>query len=330
MQVGKFSNRLNEKFLIKRICNKKTLDAFNAFHIVDEYTEPVRIEPNKDGGYEVVDWKLAGNNTFLEQDIPKSSIDRMPIRIAASKLKGVVGPVAKYHSNTRLLSGESNMYKCDYFRLQYYPPDHFLSSFRKSRPAITCKPVTDLFINGKLQQSNSKTSINETQMKQLSSKFQNVIMNTKSKIARDYAVRRNHLRLDIKQWFIHCWCNLHGPEAIDEQIKVAKNGPENVTNLQYIDDHLNSKPGIAKDGYYMYNCTVFPDDTNKVEYREKVRESIKIIADKTWVDIYASSKKNSHKGLNWAHNINSRVNISVLNQYLSSAEVPYKIIKSKL
>lgn len=80
MQVGKFSNRLNEKFLIKRICNKKTLDAFNAFHIVDEYTEPVRIEPNKDGGYEVLDWKLAGNNTFLEQDIPKSSIDRMPIR----------------------------------------------------------------------------------------------------------------------------------------------------------------------------------------------------------------------------------------------------------
>lgn len=166
-------------------------------------------------------------------------------------------------------------------------------------------------------------------MKQLSSKFQNVIMNTKSKIARDYAVRRNHLRLDIKQWFIHCWCNLHGPEAIDEQIEVAKYGPENVTNLQYIDDHLNSKPGIAKDGYYMYNCTVFPDDTNKVEYSEKVRESIKIIADKTWADIYASSKKNSHKGLNWAHNINSRVNISVLNQYLSSAEVPYKIIKSK-
>lgn len=328
-----WNGRILSRLRVKKVGIPNFLEEFNGFHIIEDDTRPIRIDGSRKSIEDKFEWRLAGGNTFLSSECDKVVVRRdYGIKEAVGNVKGLLDPISKFQSEARIFANEATLYKCDYFYLQYYPPEHFLSMFRKSRPAVICKPVQDVFINGRIEQDSEKLyTVRNEELSRIATKFQAMVNNSKSKKPKDYAVHRRSLRISLKNWFIQEWCSLKGSEAVDEQITMLSIGHETVSNsFKYIDNCGRSIPGIAKDGYYLYTCMIFPDHSNKEEYENHVRKSVKLVADKTWEDIYKPGGKFTGKKESWVERANSKVKVNVVNRFLAHSEAPYRLTKEEV
>ena len=70
-----------------------------------------------------------------------------------SQLKGVLKDLQNLYSKP---PKEAMVHSCEYFTMFYYPPDHILSLFRKSRPAVSITPLRSPvgILNGGVAEAN--------------------------------------------------------------------------------------------------------------------------------------------------------------------------------
>ncbi|CCF60127.1 hypothetical protein KAFR_0J00590 [Kazachstania africana CBS 2517] len=216
-----------------------------------------------------------------------TSIDQKP--------KGVCGPVLRYVSSNRLYSKESSIYKSSYFQLRYYPPNHFISIFRKSKPAVNIR-----FQHGVSFLSGSSRYLQE------------LYAQRKSIVPSSFAVWRRTLTVKIKDIFVDEWYKLGGTKSVDEANKLG----EEAFMKQ---DGSN----IAKDGVYMFQIFNYPDPSNMDRFEEEIRKALGMVAKKSWNELFKSQAKNK----NWVEEVNGKLNIGMLNAALRFERVPYRLIR---
>lgn len=205
-------------------------------------------------------------------------------------LKGVIGGVRNYQLMNRLDNLNSVVYRCPYFSLAFYPPEHFMGLAKKSTPAIHIhykKP--SFFLNANLRNGKSL----EENIKFLQSNaFQDKRAKLDKKLGtsflslfpKDWAYIRVRVRKLLRPCFHDAWTEFRAP-----------------------------------DGLYIYNINIFSDKNNEKEYQKHIRQSVGAVA-KMDMKAFVRNKK----GQNWVHFDNSRVNVSVLNRVLSLELAPFR------
>ncbi|EDO17394.1 hypothetical protein Kpol_1060p50 [Vanderwaltozyma polyspora DSM 70294] len=261
--------------------------------------------------------KLKGNN---------------PIKEAVAQLRGIHSPVQKFRTIYRVFNKESMLYKCKYFRLTYFPTDHFLCLYRKSRPAINVMTSNPLIFNGNFPRKDDDNSVPlENAQSELTKKFRTILRRYPSIDPRDYAYIRTMARNSIRIQFIKTWCNLNGDKAVEEAIEYGLNKSKKTSaslesfkdekkKYSFIDSDGQTLEGVAKDGYYQYQVFKFPDRKCKKEFEACVRESVSAVAKLSWSDILKC--KGTDKNISWVERTNSSLNISALNKMLKGQELP--------
>lgn len=277
----------------------------------------------------------ACQNTFISDFEPKihaiSRDTRSNVAIAASKVKGTCGVVQRYHNAYRIYSGESQVYQCDFFRLMYFPPDHFLSMFRKSKPAVNVRTVGQVFLNGNVLNTNGndKATMRSvfaensrmggyTKIEDVHNKLNSLFQSNPSNIPKNYAFLRRQLRLTLRKCFIKEWCRLQGSKA-----------GSNDCIKKCLDDRARTRPGVAKDGFYSYQVLIFPDKLTRTEFEANVKKSVQVVADLEWDKFlrpYKPFKGDETK--TWVQIANDRVKTQSLNKLLKSSEVPFALVKT--
>lgn len=244
--------------------------------------------------------EVVAGNTFLSGFGPYGSRSRESL---TSKIRGSSGVIQKYQNAHRVFSQEALVYQCRYFKLNYYPPEHFLGLFRKTKPAINVKET------GQAQFNNNLT---------LDHKHGTIFRNNPSFLPKNYAVYRRLNRIFVKSHMVDEWCRLDGDRAVEEGIaqKTSK------TDAHYLDKLGRTKQGIAKDGFYVYMTLVFPDKYNRQDLAHHIRQSVLTVANLKW-DQFLQSKKDCSQ--NWVHKANSRLEPSRINKLLSSSEHDYTL-----
>ncbi|QLQ81117.1 hypothetical protein HG537_0E04720 [Torulaspora globosa] len=247
---------------------------------------------------------------------------------AAAKVKGCNRIVQRFQNVHKIYSRESHVYQCDFFRLMYFPPDHFLSMFRKSKPAVNVRTVGQVFLNGSdssgdgstgnvlFQQNSQKNGFLKTQstVNSLGKLFES----NPSNIPRNYAFLRRNLRVLLRKCFIKEWCTLNGDLAVQEALSRKSFG------TKYTDPDGRTRPGVAKDGYYMYQVLIFPDKGTKNEFQSCVRESVQIVSRLDW-DKFLKPQSSKTQNKTWVQLANDRVRIQSLNKSLQSNEMPFVV-----
>lgn len=284
-------------------------------------------------------------NTFISDFQPKrhavSRDTRSNVAFAASKVKGTCGVVQRYHNAYRIYSTESQVYQCDFFRLMYFPPEHFLSMFRKSKPAVNVRTVGQVFLNGNVLNTNGndKSTMRSvfaensrkggyTKIEDVHNKLNSLFQSNPSNIPKNYAFLRRQLRLALRKCFIKEWCRLQGGKAVQEEILSQSLGA-NEFIAKCLDDKGRTMPGIAKDGFYSYQVLIFPDSLTGKEFEANVKKSVQIVANLEWDKFlrpYKPLKGNGTK--TWVQIANDRVNTQSLNKLLKSSEVPFALMKT--
>ncbi|CUS24511.1 LAQU0S17e00562g1_1 [Lachancea quebecensis] len=251
---------------------------------------------------------------------------------ARSMLRGTNSVAQVYQNTFRIFSGQSKVYHCDFFRLLYFPPEHFLSVFRKSKPAVNVRIVGEVFLNGNVSKSQGRGVANTaiyakgsridgygksqdvSNLKQL----QNVFANDGSNVPRNYAYLRRNLRASLNKWFIKHWMALQGPQAVEEQIR-RQGEADPSARWQFLDAQGRSKTGVAKDGFYLFQVLVFPDKTTTQEFKMNVARGVRTVADLKWDDFLRSK---SNKSRTWVQECNDRVRVPMMNSYLANDQMP--------
>lgn len=114
------------------------------------------------------------------------------------------------------------------------------------------------------------------------------------------------------------WCRLNGSEAVAESVAGLR--PD--TGARYIDAWGRTKPGVAKDGFYVYQTLIFPEAHNHKELSEHIKRSVKRVAHLQW-DEYLYPHVGSRKS--WVQAANDRVKTGTLNKLLAQNEHPFVI-----
>ncbi|GAV53295.1 hypothetical protein ZYGR_0AI05790 [Zygosaccharomyces rouxii] len=270
---------------------------------VTETTKAISSTSNVPFNYDLVsmdpDGSIAGN-TFLTGfgGYGTRSQDHL-----ASKIRGSSGVVQKYQNAYRVFHQEALVYQCKYFKLNYYPPEHFLGLFRKTKPAVNVRESGEAHFNNNLQLENAHKSI-----------FRNNI----SSLPKHYAVYRRLNRIFIKRHMVEEWCRLHGDKAVEEAIgnKTSKTG------AQQLDRFGRTKQGVAKDGFYVYMSLIFPDQHNREDIAHHVRQSVSAVANLKWDQFLQSDKTNNRS---WVETANSSLKPFTINKLLSQSEHSYTL-----
>lgn len=233
-------------------------------------------------------------------------------------LKGLYGPILRYRNELRLHSREANVYNGKYFLARYYPPNHFLSLFRKTKPAVNVKFTRDAsFLN------------------ECGSYIQKRYAGKKSVVPADYAVWRRKLTVLLKRTFQEEWIAQQGPEGVSEAIRLI--GGDDNHGVTVIPE-LSTPIGIAKDGFYEFQVYKYPgDDESIAEFREAVRETVGVVARLDWnelmkpknVDAKPTSQKRRKSSESWVDAVNKLVNVSVINTQMREDYLPYKLVRGK-
>lgn len=254
--------------------------------------------------------------------------ERQKLATAAAKVKGCNRVVQRYQNIHKIYSRESHVYQCDFFRLMYFPPDHFLSMFRKSKPAVNVRTVGQVFLNGSdasgdgsagnafFQRNSQKNGFLRTQS--TANSLGKLFESNPSNIPRNYAFLRRNLRVSLRKCFIKEWCALNGDLAVQEALSRRGAG------TKYTDPDGRSRVGVAKDGYYMYQVLIFPDKETKKEFEACVQESVQVVSRLDW-DEFLKSQSSKAGGKTWVQLANDRVRIHSLNKSLESNEIPYAL-----
>lgn len=276
-------------------------------------------------------------NTFVTSvEIKKHMMGVVPqsnVTAAAAKVKGSCRVVQRYQNAYKIYSRESHVYHCDFFRLMFFPTDHFLSLFRKSVPALNVRTVGEVFLNGKVESDNDgfgRTVFNKNSQKSGFVKTQDthrrlnkLFQNNPSNIPKNYAFLRRQLRITVRKSFIKEWCKLHGDAAVKEKTTAVS-----PYDAKFLDETGRTKPGIAKDGYYMFQVLIFPDKLTKKEFEANVRESIRVVAKLEWDKFLKShTSKGKENTKTWVQMANDRVRLGSLNKLLESNEVPLSVAR---
>lgn len=270
------------------------------------------------------------HNTFISNFSVKRGIVSKDTKSLESKtaarVKGISSAVQRYQSAYRIYSKESHVYQCDFFKLMYYPPEHFLAMFRKSKPAINIRTVGQIFLNGNISKNsikNVQSSFKDKQYgfpKTLNSLFQNNPCNTPS----NYAFLRRQLKIKLKNCFFSEWCRKNGTKGVDETILSQKLNSCDKSTWKYLDTQNRTLPGVAKDGYYSYQVFIFPDKHTIREFEANVIESVAAVANLEWdkfLKPHKCIKGNYNK--TWVQIANDRIKTDTLNKFLKSSEIPY-------
>lgn len=284
-------------------------------------------------------------NTFISDFEPKihaiSRDTRSIVAIAASKVKGTCGVVQRYHNAYRIYSGESQVYQCDFFRLMYFPPDHFLAMFRKSKPAVNVRTVGQVFLNGNVLNTNGNDKAimrsvfaknsrmgGYTKIEDVHNKLNSLFQSNPSNIPKNYAFLRRQLRLTLRKCFIKEWCRLQGGKAVQEEIQSYSLGTTDFIK-KCLDDKARTRPGIAKDGFYSYQVLIFPDKLTGTEFEANVKKSVQVVADLEWDKFLRPNKPlKGDETKTWVQMANDRVKTQSLNKLLKSSEVPLALVKT--
>lgn len=262
-------------------------------------------------------------NTFVTGIKLQKFPPRSQVTTAAGQIKGSSRVAQRYQNVYKIYSRESYVYHCDFFRLMYFPPDHFLSLFRKSEPAINVRTVGRVFLNGNMGASDSEMSIftrnsqknGFVKTENTYSPWNRLFENNPSNIPKNYAFLRRQLRLAVRKTFIREWCRLKGHEATSQ------------SNSNHCLDVLGrTRPGIAKDGLYMYQVLIFPDHSTMKEFDACVKESVRVVSNLEW-DKFLKPYSSKVKGKTWVQLANERVKPASLNRLLHDSEIPFAVVK---
>ncbi|SCU85946.1 LADA_0D11034g1_1 [Lachancea dasiensis] len=269
--------------------------------------------------------------------LPKSAEGQRSLLRARSQLRGTNSIAQVYQSTFRIFSAQSKVYSCDFFRLLYFPPEHFLSLFRKSKPAVNVRSVGEVYLNGNYPLSTRDASTASNSRKETHSlqkpkiqeignirQLQAMLGNDGSNIPRNYAYLRRSLRAFVNKCFIKKWLELQGAVAVKEQIGQDDTRASSTT-CNYLDPKGRSRVGIAKDGFYLFQVLKFPDSTTETEFERHVARSVQAVANLDW-DQYTLGKA---KAKNWVQEANDRVRLPILNSYLAHDQVPRILRKVK-
>ncbi|SCU97199.1 LAMI_0F09208g1_1 [Lachancea mirantina] len=247
-----------------------------------------------------------------------------------SRLRGTVS-AAQVHQNTfRIFSPQSKVFQCDFFRLLYFPPEHFVALLRKSKPAVNVRVVGEVFLNGNVARENGE-HVKYTEVFAENSRqdgygkaqdfnktrdMRSLFGRAGPSVPRNYAFLRRELRVFVGGCMTERWLELQGDKAVADQIRIQEGkGPASSTLL---DDKQRPRVGVAKDGFYLFQVLIFPDKFTKPEFRRCVRDSITKVADLDW-DKFLQGNKSGAK--TWVEEANARVRLPVLNKLLESDQV---------
>ncbi|SCU97137.1 LANO_0E15258g1_1 [Lachancea nothofagi CBS 11611] len=260
---------------------------------------------------------------------------------ARSGLRGTSSTAQVYQNTFRVFSAQSKVYQCDFFRLLYFPPDHFLSVFRKSKPASNVRIVGEVFLNGNVSRSEGRSVTNTAVFEKGSridkygksqdmsnlKRLQSIFANDGSNVPRNYAYLRRSLRTFLNKCFVKNWLELQGHQAVEEQISHSTQSTETNSSTQwkFLDSQGRSKSGVSKDGFYLFQVLVFPDPTTKHEFEMNISHAVKAVADLHW-DSFLRGKTKSRT---WVQDANDRVRVSTMNGYLAHDQVPRTLRKVK-
>ena len=235
-------------------------------------------------------------------------------------LKGLYGPILRYRNESRLHSKEANVYNGKYFLARYYPPNHFLSLFRKTKPAINVKFTRDVsFLN------------------ECGSYIKKRYAGKKSVVPADYAVWRRKLTVLLKRTFQEEWIRQQGPEGVNEAIRLISENDNDNHNVTGIPE-LSTPVGLAKDGFYEFQVYKYPGDDNSIaEFREAVRKTVGVVARLDWNEFMKPKNVNTKSTLqrqgksseSWVDAANKSVNVSVINTQMRGEHLPYKLVRKR-
>lgn len=272
-------------------------------------------------------------NTFVtgvEVDKFMTGVEpRSRVTAAAAQVKGSCRVAQRYQNVYKIYSRESYVYHCDFFRLMYFPPDHFLSLFRKSKPAINVRTVGRVFLNGNVGEASDGNGMSIFHRNSQKGGFvrtqdthtplNRLFENNPSNVPKNYAFLRRQLRLAVRKNFIREWCRLKGDLAVQETM--APGG------RRFLDAAGRTRPGVAKDGYYMYQVLIFPDQSTMKEFNACVNESVGVVSRLDW-DKFLKPHSSKAKGKTWVQLANDRVQPASLNRLLHDNEMPFAVVKS--
>ena len=237
--------------------------------------------------------------------------------------KGICGPVLKYKNMFQLHEKRATVFGGEFISLKYYPPDHFVSLFRKTNPSFTVKS------------SISKSFIDST-----GSYIQNHYSKKKSAIPTNYAVWRRKLKLLVQVPFFDKWTALDGQTAVRQYIDSKRE-----LGVPIVESYEKSMPqGMAKDGNYEFLILKYPNNENdNIALQNEVRRSVEIVANLNWGKFLNErlpklniNPKYIHKVIpkkripnTWIETANKKINIGLLNRFLMHANLPLRLIKGK-
>ncbi|CAI4594533.1 CRB_1a_G0031430.mRNA.1.CDS.1 [Saccharomyces cerevisiae] len=337
-----FSTLLSQKPKGKLVIRPSTTihssDPFSKF-IVTKNTEPLSLGDlrKSDSGNSAV--CLNAENTILSTlaDLQKEEERNWdPVKFVAGKLRGVISPIQAYVTIGKKFSPNSLVYTSRFFQLHYFPEDHFMSCFRKSKPAITVKSNKKFYLNGKVFNKDKEyfnetriSKANEVELSKIQTAMTRLTNRHRNSIPSEFAYLRRDLKLKVKTTFIKEWCKLNGDKAIREYVNL--NGSPNINpasmkgkpKKSFLDNLGRSTVGTAKDGYYLYIVSIFPDKDMLGEFNDEVNRSVQKVANLDW-DGFLTPKKGA-KGKNWVESFNDSINVQTINKILEINKFPFEL-----
>lgn len=357
------------KLVVKQL---KSSNRYTSSQLVSAQTNPIsqcsikqRLRSNHDALALTFSETLIHRNTFIKKNKKLASYNKgkQSLLIARSQVKGTNSAAQVYQNSLRLYSPQSKVYHCDFFRLLYFPPDHFLSIFRKSKPGLNVRTVGEVFLNGNISGDGLKQAENVRVFKENSkidkygkkkdvsklTDLQSFFKNNGSNTPKNYAYLRRYLRMFVHKRFIKEWEKLNGDKAVFEQIEHSKildqlagaglqprNSVHNNTSTlgkdairdflsscEYLDARGRSKQGVAKDGFYLYQVLIFPDAETRREFASNIQRSVQVVANLEWNGFLKGKSKNK----TWVEEINDKVRPPAINLLLRNDQTPWVVTK---
>ncbi|CAI4043770.1 Pet130p SKDI_10G1900 [Saccharomyces kudriavzevii IFO 1802] len=318
-------------------------DLFSNFMVTKD-TMPISLNnlPRRDSVNSAKD--LCVRNTTLSRFSNLQRKQEMkwdPVKYAASKLRGVISPIQAYITIGKKFSPHSLVYDSRFFQLYYFPEDHFMSCFRKSRPAVTVKSNKKFFLNGKILNKDQKyfnesriSKIDEVELSKIQTTVSRLTSRHRNNIPSEFAYLRRDLKTKVKMTFIKEWCRLNGDKAIWEYNGLKKflsgTSPtvKGKSEKGLLDKSGRSTAGTAKDGYYLYIVKIFPDKDTLNEFKEDVSRSVQKVANLNW-DKFLTPKK-CPKGKSWVEAFNDSINVQTINRILEISKFPFELKREQL
>lgn len=215
--------------------------------------------------------------------------------------RGLFGPAVRFVTTSKFVSKEARMFRCNYFSLYYFPPNHFLALFRKTKPAVNVVFDGKVNANPALKEYPTSTTIK--------------IVQGKSVNPFDYACWRKRLTLNTKKAFMKEWLQI----TRNNHVESDSSCPMDEKKLQ---DRM--------DGYYMYLMRLYPTEKSMDDFQEHIKKSLQKVHSNR-VDSYLDTPKNGAKknahNIDWVDATNKRLSLKNFNNFIKNMDFPYKLIK---